>query len=290
MITETKQQISEPEKKQIAKELRHYVETIAGGSANKASKILKGVSNSYISQIFNERWEVLSDEAWRNIQKQVSSNTEWQIVETRGYKYLNQLFTDARLYSNTYGIIGNTGYGKTQTTEQNNHENVFTIESNEYFTSRDFLEELLRLIGKSGHTGTLSSMMSEIIKTLRKLDAPLIIIDEADKLNDRVLYFIISIYNALKGKCGLIIMATPYLKKRIDDGVRKNKKGYQEIYSRIGRSFLEVPKPSRSDIAAICKANKVVDELTITEIYNKSEGDLRSVKRLVHATLKTQTA
>lgn len=289
MITETKQQISDQEKKQITKELRHYVNTIAGGSANRASKILKDVSNGYISLIFNEKWDAISDEAWRNIQKQVSNNSEWQIVETRGYKYLNQLFTDARVHSNTYGIIGNTGYGKTQTTEDNNHDNVFAIESNEYFSSRDFLEELLRLIGKSGYGGTLSSMMDEIIRTLRKLDAPLIIIDEADKLNDKVLYFIISLYNALKGKCGLIIMATPYLKKRIDDGVRKNKKGYQEIYSRIGRSFLEVPKPSKKDVSAICRANKVVDEMTITEIYNKSEGDLRSVKRLVHATLKTQS-
>lgn len=286
----TNQPISNELKQQIANDLRTYVQTIAGGSQNKASKMLNGVSNSYISQILADKWEALSDDAWRNVQKQVSTNGEWKIVETRGFKYLNQLFNDARLHSNTYGIIGPTGFGKTKTTETIQNDNVFVVKSNEYFTSRAFLEELLRLMGKGSYGGSLSDMMAQIISTLLRLDSPLIIIDEADKLNDKVLYFFISLYNALEGKCGLIIMATPYLKKRIDDGVAKNKKGYQEIYSRIGRNFLEVPKPSKNDISAIIMANGITDELTITDIFNKSESDLRSVKRLVHATLKRQSA
>lgn len=284
----TKEMISNDLKQQIADDLRTYVQTIGGGSQNKASKMLVGVSNSYISQILAEKWDALSDDAWRNVQKQVSTNGEWKVVETRGFKYLNQLFNDARLYSNTYGIIGPTGFGKTQTTDAIQNENVFVIKSNEYFTSRAFLEELMRLMGKGSYGGSLAELMQQIISTLRRLESPLIIIDEADKLNDKVLYFFISLYNALEGKCGLIIMATPYLKKRIDDGVAKNKKGYQEIYSRIGRNFLEVPKPSKADISAIITANGIADAMTITDIYNKSESDLRSVKRLVHATLKRQ--
>lgn len=282
-------QILDQQKKQIAIDLRNYVETMAGGSQNKASKMLKNISNSYISQILAEKWEAISDDAWRNIQKQVSAGNEWVIVETRGFKYLNQLFTDARMYSNTYGIIGNTGFGKTQTTEAITNDNVFVVKSNEYFTSRAFLEELLTLMGRGNYGGSLADLMQQIIRTLLKLDSPLIIIDEADKLNDKVLYFFISLYNALEGKCGLIIMATPYLKKRINDGVAKNKKGYQEIYSRIGRNFMEVPKPSKTDISAIIRANGIHDEMIITDIYNKSESDLRSVKRLVHAYIKSQS-
>lgn len=283
-MTDTKQQISDELKKQIALDLRNYINTIAGGSANKASKMLKNVSGGYISLIVNEKWDSISDDTWRNLQKQVSSTSDWKIVETRGFKFLSMLFNDARMHSNTFGIIGNTGYGKTQTTELINGENVFVVKSNEYFTSRTFLEELLRLMGKSGYGTTAASMMDAIVQHLLRLEAPLIIIDEADKLNDKVLYFFISLYNALEGKCGLIIMATPYLKKRIDDGVHKSKKGYQEIYSRIGRHFLEVPKPSKADIFGIIEANGITDELTKTGIYNKSECDLRSVKRLVHAT------
>lgn len=288
-MSDTKQHISEEEKKQIKDCLCNYIATIADGSANKASKMLKNISNGYISRIQNHQWEGISDDTWRNLQKQVCTDGGWVIVETRGYKFLNQIFQDARLYSNTFGIIGNTGYGKTQATMQIETDNVFVVKSNEYFTSRTFLEEILRLMGKNGYASTLSGMMDTIVASLLRMEMPLIIIDEADKLNDKVLYFFISLYNALEGKCGLIIMATPFLKKRIDDGVFKNKKGYHEIYSRIGRHFLEVPKPSKSDIAAIVRANGITDELTVTGIYNKSECDLRSVARLVHAHKKANS-
>jgi Cdc6-like AAA superfamily ATPase len=281
-----KQQISDAEKRQISNDLSKYVTNVAAGSANKASKLLKNISNGYISLILNEKWESISDDAWRNVQKQVSNSDEWQIVETRGYKFLNQLFVDARLHANTYGIIGLTGFGKTLTADQLEGENVFVVKANEYFSSRDFLEEILRLMGKNGIGSSTATMMKLIVLTLLKLENPLIIIDEADKLNDKVLNFFISLYNALEGKCGLIIIATPYLKQRILNGVARNRKGYAEIYSRIGRNFLEVPKPSKNDISSIVNANGINDPQTINSIYNSCGDDLRSVKLLVHAHLK----
>lgn len=284
----TKQQISIELKKQIANDLRTYVNNVAGGSANKASKLLTNVSNGYISLILNGKYDALSDDAWRNLQKQVSIGQGWKIVPTRGYNFLQQLFNDARLYANTYGIIGNAGTGKTKTAVNLHAENVFVIKSNEYYTSRTFLEEILRLMGKNGYSYSVSAMMTMIIETLLKLDHPLIIIDEADKLNDKVMYFFISLYNALEGKCGLVIIATPYLKCKINDGLLKTKRGYQEIYSRIGRNFLEVPRPSKADIKAICQANGITDAQLINSIYNTCELDLRKVERLVHAHLKLQ--
>lgn len=278
-----KQQISDDLKRQIANDLSKYVNNVAAGSANKASKLLQNISNGYISLILNEKWESISDDAWRNLQKQVSNSDQWQIVHTRGYKFLNQLFADARLHANTYGIIGKTGYGKTLTADKLEEDNIFVVKANEYFSSRDFLEEILRLMGKNGIGSSTASMMKMIILTLLKLQNPLIIIDEADKLNDKVLYFFISLYNALEGKCGLIIIATPYLKQRILDGVARNRKGYAEIYSRIGRNFLEVPKPSKKDISSIVEVNGINDPQTINSIYNSCGDDLRSVKLLVHA-------
>ncbi len=284
----TKQQITIEQKKQIATDLSNYVNNITGGSANKASKMLKNVSNGYISLVLNGKYDALSDDAWRNIQKQVSTGNNWQYVATRGYNFLTQLFTDAKLYANTYGVIGNAGTGKTKTAIKLAESNVFVIRANEYFTSRTFLEELLHLMGKNGYSYSVSAMMSIIIETLLKLDNPLIIIDEADKLNDKVLYFFISLYNALEDKCGLVIIATPYLKRKIDDGLLKSKRGYQEIYSRIGRNFLEVPKPNKTDVAKICRANGITDEMLINSIYNTCELDLRKVERLIHAQLKLQ--
>ena len=100
------------------------------------------------------------------------------------------------------------------------------------------------------------------------------------------MYFFISLYNALEGKCGLIIQATEFLEKRIDDGVLKGKKGYSEIYSRVGKVFLKVPKPSKEDVEDICRANGLYNDEFIQTIYNQADGDLRSVKTKVKAFLK----
>lgn len=282
----TNEAISDEIKEQITKDLRSYIDNVAGGSANKASKMLTNVSNSYISQILNNKWEALSDDAWRNLQKQVSARKGWNVAPIRGFRFLEKVYAEARLNAQTLGIVGSTGHGKTTPAVAQTEGNVFVVKSNEYFTPRTFLEEILSLMGKNGYGQSLAQMMNAIIKYLLKLDQPLIIIDEADKLNDKVLYFFISLYNALEDKCGLIIQATEFLRKRIEDGVLKGKKGYPEIHSRIGRLFLEVPRPNRADIAAVCKANGVYNEETITEIYNSSEGDLRSVKIKVTAYLK----
>lgn len=283
----TKESISEETKQQIATDLRNYVDNVHGGSANKASKALKNVSGAYISHVFKNNWQPLSDEAWRNIQKQVTPRTDWAIVSTiRPFLTLNKAYEDARLNAGTLGVIGATGAGKTATLDAQQSKNTFAIKCNEYFTSRTFLEEILTLMGKNGYGMSLAQMVKTIIETALKLEYPLIVLDEADKLNDKVLYFFISLYNALEGKCGLIIQATEYLEKRIRDGVLKGKKGYPEIYSRVGKVFIKIPKASRSDVAEVCRANGLYNEESIQSIYNEAEGDLRSVKLQVKAFLK----
>lgn len=286
MIYNTNEGISEETKEQITKDLRNYVDNVAGGSANKAKQMLRNVSGAYISHVLNKNWKPLSDDAWRNIQNQVTPRKGWTIVGTRGYEFLNKAYADARLNAQTLGIIGATGSGKTAAAINQSEGNVFVIKSNEYFTPRTFLEEILSLMGKNGYGQSLAQMMNTIIDTLLKMDHPLIVIDEADKLNDKVLYFFISLYNALEDKCGLIIQATEFLRKRIEDGVLKGKKGYPEIKSRIGGVFLTVPKPTIKDVSAICMANGLYNEDTITSIYNTADGDIRAVKIKVHAYLK----
>ena len=134
--------------------------------------------------------------------------------------------------------------------------------------------------------GSVSEQMDTIVEALNSADAPLIILDEADKLRDQVLYFFISLYNSLEGHCGIVLVATDYLKNRIERGVRLKKKGYEEIFSRIGRKFVQLQVINGEDITAVCKANGVVDPAEIQKIIAESESDLRRVKRAVWAAKK----
>lgn len=284
-MRDTNQQISADLKEQIAKDLRTYVQNAAGGSANKASKMLKNVSNAYISQIMNGKWEMISDDAWRNIQKQVCNlNPDWVSVETTANKALMRLFEDAKQFSNVFGIIADAGAGKSHTCAQfASQENVFLVSCSEFYNRKSFLTDLLRVMGKDSGGYTVGEMMAHVINQIRKMDRPIIILDEADKLSDQVLYFFISLYNMLEDQCGIILLATDFLEKRVERGLRLNKKGYKEIFSRLGRKFIQIKQPTRADMNKVIQANGISDPLIIARIINESEGDLRRVKRLVHA-------
>jgi Cdc6-like AAA superfamily ATPase len=156
----------------------------------------------------------------------------------------------------------------------------------EYWNRRTFMAKLLQNMGATVAGTTVSDMMDNIVDTLKRKESPLIVLDEADKLSDQVLYFFISLYNQLEDQCGIILTATSNLKARIEKGLRLNRKGYAEIYSRIGRKFVELPLPNSEDVAAVCVANGVSDTKAINKVIDESDGDLRRVKRSVWAMLK----
>ena len=287
----TKEAISNDTKQQITSDLKQYVETIAGGSANKASKMLEGISNAYISNMINGKWDMISDDAWRNLQKQVSNRagSDWVTVDTRSTLMLNHLFSDSREHALTFGVIAEAGTGKTFTCDQwEARENVYIVSCAEFFNRKTFLAELLRKMGKDSGGYTVGEMMAHVINHIRKVENPLIILDEADKLTDQVFYFFITLYNQLESKCGIILLATDFLEKRVQRGLRLNKKGYKEIFSRLGRKFIEVPRPSLQDQKTLIQANGVNDPLTVNKIINDADGDLRRIKRLVHAHLRKE--
>jgi len=282
----TKEAINIETKQQITADLLSYVNTVAGGSANKASKMLTGISNAYISQMQNGKWDLISDDAWRNLQKQVSKKegSEWVNVDTKASKRLTQLFHDAKDHSNVFGIIAEAGSGKTHVCRQFEAvENVFVLSCAEFWNRKTFLSELMRKMGIESSGYTVWEMMAKVINHIQKVDTPLIVLDEADKLADQVFYFFITLYNQLEDKCGIILLSTNYLERRVDRGLRLNKKGYKEIYSRIGRKFIEIPQAKSPEVKALLIANGITDPLTIQAIINSAEGDLRRVKRLVHA-------
>lgn len=274
------------EKQQIAARLKEYCDKM--GSQNKAARSLNGTSTATVSKMLSGQWDTISDELWRAVAAQIGHDTSaWQIVKTGAYKRMAFLMEQAKEESLVIAITGFVGCGKTEAIKSyaKGRQNVYHLMCSEYWNRPTFINKLLRALGKDVG-GSVSDQMDAIVETLNSADAPLIILDEADKLRDQVLYFFISLYNQLEGHCGIIMVATEYLKNRIERGVRLKKKGYEEIYSRIGRKFVQLQVINGEDIAAVCKANGVNDPKTIQEIIAGAECDLRRVKRAVWAAKK----
>lgn len=275
------------QKQQISEQLRAYVEQ--KGSGNKAAASMNGVSSATVSKVLSGKWDTISDDMWRSIAAQCGHKTEgWRLVETRAYKAMTFTLENAQRDSLVMAVIGEAGSGKTEAIKNYaaGGRNVYHLVCSEYWNRRTFMAKVLQSMGEIYSGTTVADMMDAIVDTLKRKESPLIVLDEADKLSDQVLYFFISLYNQLEGRCGIIMTATRYLRARIEKGLRLNRKGYAEIYSRIGRKFVELPLHNSEDVAAVCAANGVTDSKTINSIIDEADGDLRRVKRSVWAKVK----
>jgi len=277
-------------KQGITNKLRNYCERY--GSQNRASASLKGVSASTISQILSGKTELVSDVMWRSIAAQIGySDDNWEPVETRDFKLLLRFFNDAKEDANpmVLAITGNAGTGKTFAARHyaDNNKHVYMLCCAEFWTRKVFLQELLTAMGLDYRGYSLNEMMSEAVHFLKTDDRPLLILDEADKLTDQVLYFFITLYNRLENECGIVLLATNHLEKRLRGALRLNKKGYAEIWSRVGRKCIELKGVGAADIVAICEANGITSAKDIESIIEDSESDLRRVRRKIQVFRKS---
>ena len=276
--------ITNEEKEMIRVRLGEYCEM--KGSQKRAATSLVGVSPATVTQIVTGKWELINEKMWRSVAAQIGvKQTRWNIVETRNYKALSEIFADAQENALVLAVCGEAGTGKSLTAAHYGAENpnVYVLACSEYWNRKTFLRELLRVMGKNPAGDTVGDMVDDVVMELKRRENPLIILDEADKLSDQVMFFFITFYNKLEDYCGIVLMATDYLEKKVRCGLRLNKKGYKEIYSRIGRRFVAMPGLSETDISDVCRANGVEGLREIDTVKKDCEGDLRRVKRKCHA-------
>ncbi|AYZ12917.1 AAA family ATPase [Chryseobacterium arthrosphaerae] len=234
------------------------------------------VSTATISQMVNEKWELIKDELWLKVGKACGwDDSEWQIAETINYKKVSKICTDAKAYNLFMIISDKAGIGKSaplKTFSQSNAETgVFYIRCREW-AKREFLTELCSMLGidtgKSYiHIDKLGMKVCEFFRK-RTGVKPLLIVDEADKLKDSALRWFIHLYNENEDEMGLIIAGTPHLEQRISRGVKLKKLGFDEIESRFGRAYINLIGATANCVKKICAANGVNDPATQKMIFD----------------------
>ena len=285
------------QKNEIRTLLQEYVSRFP--SQNRAANSLVDVSAGTVSTIINGKYDTISDEMFLKIKSQIAPRKadDWQLCETMLYKELNTLLEDAQLYQNVAWAVSPAGSGKSTTANDYaaRHENAFLISCSEDMKRGDFIRELARVIGVNVSDMSLRFALERVTKYLLTLENPLLIFDEGDKIPDVVFYYFITIYNRLEGHCGIIFMSTNYIKRRMEVGLSYNKKGYDEIHSRICRKFIDLTPANIYEVAAVARANGISDEKVIKAVVKDAATcnfDMRRVRREVHkqkrlATLKS---
>lgn len=275
------------QKEQVRSALLAYCDNFP--TRNRAAESLQNVSSATVSQLINGKYELISDDMFTRIAVQIGfSFDSWTLHEGKTFREITYAFADAQAYRNVTWVVGDAGCGKTTAAIEyrRTHRNVFYILCSEDMRRSDFVREMAKQVGAPTDTTNLRDMLENAISMIAFLSNPLLIFDEGDKLTDSVFNYFISIYNRLEGHAGIVFLSTDYIKRRIENGLRYNKKGYKEINSRIGRRFYEVSATEQNDIYAICQANSLTNRADIEEVLKdakRSENDLRRVKRCIHA-------
>ena len=270
----------------IAEQLRQK-KTDTGMSDNQLGNQIGEMSGTLVNHIVNNRWEdnpkMVSDEAFRKVASWLGVAEEWVVVkDDYNFMKVQKICADAKLDSDSFAISAAPGFCKSEAAHDfANRRNVFYVKCSQHYTRKVFLSKIMQAMGMSLQDEGTNEMVDRIVMKLNSISKPLMIIDEADKLGDNLFQFFITFYNDTYTNCGFVFLGSVFFKLRVIKGVNRNRQGYAEFFSRIGRQFIGLQDLTQKRVTAICKANGVHAVEHTNQVWNECENDLRRVKRKI---------
>ncbi len=280
------------EKNKIASQLREKKQA-SGMSDKELSNAIGGISLTSINHIIKNRYEdkphLVSEEYFRKVASWLGVIEQWNLNrEDANFVKVQNICYDAQQENSSFAISAAPGMCKSAAAEDyaSRQKNVYYVRCQQHFTRKAFLSRIMQAMGMTPAMENACEMCDRIIAKLNSTNRPLLIIDEADKLHDNLFQFFITFYNDTFMNCGFVFLGSHFFRLRVLKGVNKNRQGYAEFYSRIGRDFISLKDLTERRVAAICKINGVDDPEDITRVFNQAENDMRRVKRVAETIKK----
>lgn len=169
------------------------------------------------------------------------------------------------------GLLADTGMGKSTSLKgYARRENVFMVTVDKTMNAKRFFLNIADVLGIS-FDGNIHDVMMKIASELNSLDKPLLIIDEAGKLNHVMMLYLHDLREYTKDNCGILLAGMPYFRTRLIKFSEKQKEGCSEFLRRIN-IWHELTGLSRKEIEYICQSEGVTG--SYKEYYGLRFGDL----------------
>jgi DNA transposition AAA+ family ATPase len=222
---------------------------------------------SRITQLFNNP-EMLSEEVLLMIINKLKPKTDFNLVSTSNFTTIQKICLVAQKKHKLEAIIGYPGAGKTEGLQHyyRNNSNTYHIEAKNTMNRKQFFAVMLTELGVS-FQGTLYDMVKAAAYELNTRESPLLIIDEAGKINHTVLLDLHDLRNETMSNAGIIMAGVDYFHNNMREAAQRQRQGIPEFYSRV-QAWNELNTPTRKEVEAICKSNGV-DEPEIIKALEK---------------------
>lgn len=261
-----------PEKGEIKKAVNQYCKD--KGLSKCDFSVKSGISDATLSNLEAERWDKLSTAMLIRIWNFCNQNIVEDLYSTTDFVSTFKICDKARKYHFMIGLTADTGMGKTTAiSAYSRRKNVFYVCYDKTMNPRQFFISLLRELAYP-FDGNLNEMIARAADELNRMESPLLIIDEAGKLNQTMILYLHVLRDKIKGNCGVVLAGMPYFKDNMQRMASKEKEGYAEFLRRINlwHSFVGLqPK----EIEDICTSNGITTPERIKELKRKRRfGDL----------------
>jgi hypothetical protein len=265
-------------KKNVVEAMLRLRENHEGTDAS-FSKTL-GINSSVFSRIKSGEVDgILSPAQWLNIGRELDvsvSERKWNIVRTAVYNEIEEEIVFCKEYSKSRILVDDCGIGKTMTAKHLSRlvlKSCFYIDCSQAPTKQLFVRLIAKTLGVDSH-GPLHQVKANIKYYIKMLTNPIIILDEAGDLDFPAFLVIKEFWNATDGHCAWYMMGADGLREKIEEGKRRKKQGYREIFSRFSENY--------STIVPIDNQKKIQFYINlITDVVKANAPETVNIKKIV---------
>ncbi len=213
----------------------------------------------------------------------VQENTMQQVFETNDFSSVVTLCNRARRDNLMVGITADTGMGKTTALETySKRKNVYYVVYDKTMKPKNFFIALLKQMGFD-FEGTIHQMVNRIADELNAQSNPLIIVDEAGKINHTMILYLHVLRDKTIKNCGIVLAGMPYFKSNLIKFSNKEKEGYAEFFRRVN-IWHTLTGLTKKETLLILDANGITDAETQKQLcYKKRFADLMNEIYLLHS-------
>lgn len=271
-----------PQKTEIQKALLDYCKVKGVSMNNLATQI--GVSSATLSKIKNNNWDSIDEPLWLKVWDRVRPLGVAQMFSTTDFETVCKACNQAKQNHFMVGLLADTGMGKTTSLKAYSRaENVYYIYYDSNMRPKHFFAQLGKLLGYD-FEGNMYEMVNKACEALNTQKNPVILIDEASKLTDPMLYALHVLRDKTMHNCGIVLAGMPYFKSNLIKKANKQKVGISEFLNRI-MIWNELKGLQGKEIEFICSENGITDKHTVARLKTFKRFRDLSNEILLHNTI-----
>ncbi|WP_425390775.1 AAA family ATPase [Ekhidna sp.] len=237
-----------------------------------------------MSQTYQATHDLLQEEDMLN---------NFPIQPTANYKKATSCLNYSRQHKALYMLIGNNGFGKTSSIKHyaEKHPNIRYFRIGEKERPKAFFGRLIHqitsekemdldLLLKNAYLDYLIDRVSYDI--VDDTDIDLIVIDEFGNFTARFIPILRQLWDNISPRIGMVLAGPPSILNDMRKWQKEEKRGINEIFSRVGHRIQFLKKPSLKDVEIICLSRDITDKKLISRFFkNNLMKDFRVLQNMI---------